>query len=161
MDIGLGTYKGEKNQVSKTWEITNKIENVILKEDTNVVQPTFVFSFPQGTDISDFNKYNYLQWYKMGRYYFIDDMRIGGAGRLLEVVCKEDFLVSWRNSIKGSTQYVDRQENRFSRKIVDEKQAYYTNTKTSYFMSDKKISNVKETEYNYVLITSGKKKEGN
>lgn len=160
MDIGLGTYSGEKNQVSKTWSISNKIENVILKDDTNLIEPTFVFTFPTGTDISDFNQYNYVQWYKMGRYYFIDDFLMGGGGKLLHVKCKEDVLVSWRNSIKQSTQYVDRQENKYSRKIIDKNQVYYTYNNVAYYKSNKEISNVSETDYSFVLITSGKAKEG-
>lgn len=70
----------------------------VLKETTSIEKPTFVFSS------NDFS-INYVEAF--GHYYFVDDIK-SVRNNIIEVSCSQDVLATYKSSITGSSQYVER-----------------------------------------------------
>lgn len=81
------------------------VENVKLKEDTSILNPTFIVN--KNTISTDSN---YIKMEREGyktRYYFINDI-IMCIGNIAEIKCTQDHLATWKTEIGNTTQYVTR-----------------------------------------------------
>lgn len=109
------------NTVNKlTTDITDTI-TCTMKDGTSIITPTFVLNY----NASYFNA-NYLYSDTTDRYYFITDIEIAPAGKIL-IHCKVDVLMTYKTSILSLTCNIVRQENATAEqgagKYVD---SYYT-----------------------------------
>ena len=85
--------------------------NVILKENTSVLHPTFLV---HGYSFS----HNYIKW--GSRYYFIDDI-ISISNDMAEYVCSTDVMATYKTDIGNSTQYVTRSATSYNPYAIDTK----------------------------------------
>lgn len=157
MDVGLYTTFDDKKVCDKEIFFFDKLEHVILKESTSVVNPVFILDMRDIVgdmpDISQFKNANYLHWWKMNRWYYCE---VIFNGTLVEFHCTLDPRQTWRYTIKGSTQYVERQENQFNRQLFDSEIPLEPKKRVSIYKFPTKVGDSTETSRNYVLITNGK-----
>lgn len=106
MTIELGTYSGEKNAVNKGFNVKNTLQNVVLKDQTSIIEPTFILRDSVVDDIG----INYVYAPDFKRYYFIKNISKSPGG-MVEVACHVDVLMSHREAINGLVGIVARQEN--------------------------------------------------
>lgn len=80
-----------------------KLENVVLKESTNIDNPTLIID---GTS-QNLYAYNYIYIHEWGRYYFIDtcDLR---HNSIFTVKCTLDALATFKTQIQAYTAFVER-----------------------------------------------------
>lgn len=76
-------------------------------ETMSILHPVIVLNGI--SNIQDITKYNYFYIPKFTRYYYISDIKTRGS--LVYVSGDCDVLMSWRDDIKASNQYISRQEN--------------------------------------------------
>ena len=102
------------NKVGKTFDSSTATFSVVLKENTNVFEPTFILQ----TDANLWN-YNYIDGSQFsGRQYFIKNVRSIGYNRF-EVDAKTDVLETWKNEIKNNTAVIRRQEKLYNLYLDD------------------------------------------
>ena len=160
MDILIGSYFGDKKVVKKNIINFRKIENVILKTETDVTNPVFIFDIrnedSSQPDISVFKDINYVHWYKMDRYYFC---KVVFNGVLVEFHCTLDRRKTWQNTILNSNQYVERQENVYNKNLFDSEIPLESKKGSRMYVFPTKVGDSTETSRNYVLTTNGKVSE--
>ena len=119
MEIYLYSSSADNRLLDKSKKLTllKKFEGVNLKENTSVVNPTFLFSF-LGQD--NIRKANYLYVPAFGRYYFINNI-VEKTGRVFEIACHVDVLHTYKGNIKQLTALILRQENIYHPYIEDNK----------------------------------------
>ena len=121
MKIILYSMTSDKRKIGKTKARLFELDNVVLKDDTSVVNPTFVFNRkkPQQNELlPNYFNCNYIYSYGTKRYYFVNDIRMLN-GSELEFICVEDVLETYRNEILSLTTLIERQENLYSPYILD------------------------------------------
>ena len=117
MTVTLYSTSDPPNKVKKTLKTPKQISNVIFKEDNclDVTTPTLIVNMYD--DVLEYAKYNYVYIPKFTRYYYIEKMST--IGTRAEIQCKVDPLMSFKNDIIGSVQYVTRSQNINNRYMVD------------------------------------------
>ena len=118
MKIVLYSMTSDKRKIRKTKAKLFELENVIIKQSTSAIEPTFVVSKQKGKNIPSMYRVNYLYSYATKKYYFVSDIR-WVTGSCLELICVEDVLESYKNNILSLTTLIERQENVYSPYIVD------------------------------------------
>lgn len=106
MDISIGYVKNTPKVVNKTYTEVKRISNVKLKEETSVLNPTFILLLSDIDKVSDISNINYLHWFQSGRYYFVEDIVFNGT--LISISCKCDVLKSFSKDITASKNIVER-----------------------------------------------------
>ena len=119
MKIVLYSMTSDKRKIGKTKAKLFELENVIIKNSTSTIEPTFVVSKHKGQNIPSMYRVNYLYSYATKKYYFVSDIR-WVTGSCLELICVEDVLESYKNDIRNITTLIERQENVYSPYIVDD-----------------------------------------
>lgn len=101
--------KNEKGAYIQGENQGEKIEDVRFFEDgaLDILNPTLLINY--STEVSDIVKYNYVKIPKFKRFYYID--KINTEGGLFRIECKCDVLMSHKEDILSSKQYVIRQQN--------------------------------------------------
>lgn len=129
MNIVLCHVTEQANFVNKdTTKRQLTISNVIFKKDAtlDVLQPTLQFIIPKDTfgdapdyslECSEYAQFNYFWFPRFQRYYFIEKMSFNGA--ICEIVGRCDVLMSWKDSLIGTQQYVSRSQKYRNKDIVD------------------------------------------
>lgn len=103
------------NKLDKDFDGDTASFDVVLKENTDVFQPTFILQ----TDGNKLWKYNYIDGTNFsGRQYFITDVRSIGNNRF-EVDAKTDVLSTWKSEIRSNSAVVKRQEKLFNLYLDD------------------------------------------
>ena len=99
------------------------VENVRFKDEynLNINNPTIIFA-PNGTldswgDIVESARFNYFYIPKFTRFYFIENIQTNNG--LIEITGKCDVLMSFKDDILSSIQYIMRQENKRSAYLSD------------------------------------------
>ena len=121
MKIILYSMTSDKRKIGKTKARLFELDKVVMKENTSVINPTFVFNRkkPQENEIlPSYFSCNYIYSYGTKKYYFVNDIRMSNASAL-EFVCTEDVLETYKNNILSLTTLIERQENIYSPYIVD------------------------------------------
>ena len=118
MKIVLYSMTSDKRKIRKTKAKLFELENVIIKQSTSAIEPTFVVSKQKGKNIPSMYRVNYLYSYATKKYYFVSDIR-WVTGSCLELICVEDVLESYKNNILSLNTLIERQENVYSPYIVD------------------------------------------
>ena len=106
----IKTYKcsDDDKTLNKDLYSPQTISNVILKDNTSLLKPTFIFSWA-GTDFSPIKGEtpNYLYCVEWNRYYFIKDPIYSQQMVLLD--CEVDVLMSNANQLLQKEMFVARQ----------------------------------------------------
>ena len=121
MKIVLYSMTSDKRKIGKTKARILVLDNVVMKENTSVINPTFVFNRkkPRENEIlPNYFSCNYIYSYGTKKYYFVNDIRMSNASAL-EFICTEDVLESYKNKILSLTTLIERQEKVYSPYIVD------------------------------------------
>ena len=119
MSIEIKAYTGFSKPINSTKQPTGGHSiNVVLKEPTSVISPTFI--------ITGFSTaWNYISW--GSRYYFVDDIIIRNASQA-EYVCSLDVLATYKDAIGSSSQYVSRADSAYNLNLIDTKYPTYSYT---------------------------------
>ena len=122
MKIILYSMTSDKRKIGKTKAKLFELDNVVMKEGTSVINPTFVFNRKkprQNEILPNYFSCNYIYCYDTKKkYYFVNDIRMNNASAL-EFICTEDVLETYKNNILSLTTLIERQENVYSPYIVD------------------------------------------
>lgn len=111
VDLTFYNCTSDKRKVDKSNDVTRiYATNGYLKEQTDVVHPTFIINKPSNSKWDDFN-YIYSEYF--GRFYFVDKIRVG-VGKQLEIDCTCDVLMSYRTDILKRSCVIARQETNFA-----------------------------------------------
>ena len=135
------------NKFTKSFGASTQSVDVVLKENTDLFQPTFVLQ----TSV-DLSQYNYIDGSSFsGRQYFIVDVRSIGYQRY-EVDAKTDVLSTWKNEILANTAVVGRQEKKFNLYLDDHyfRVYNYERIQTLLFPDNDFMKQLQ-----YVLVTNG------
>lgn len=98
-----------------------KLTNVVLKESTNIDNPTLIID---GTS-QNLYAYNYLYIHEWGRYYFIDtcDLR---HNEIFTCKCSLDDLATYKSQIQATTAFVAYSSSDYSALLNDNRVAMLT-----------------------------------
>ena len=113
MTIQIMLNNSPNNKIDKDVKMKKEVTGKI-KEDTDIINPSFIVK-SAGTD---FNNANYLYCFDLERYYFIKTV-IEKPGGLIEIVCHEDMLMSFKNSLRKQSGIVARQEQIYNTYLQD------------------------------------------
>ena len=91
-----------------------------LKENTDIIKPTFIVDGRNSALDGSISSINYLYCSSFGRYYFVNNIRLLKGG-LIELECEVDVLNSNKDAIKKLNGIVNRSEKFITSYIVDEK----------------------------------------
>lgn len=109
----ITVYSGFTKRINSTSRPSGgTTKNVVLKNPTSVIRPTFIIT---GFDTS----WNYILWGT--RYYFVDDIVIL-TNNQASYTCSLDVLATYKDVIGSSSQYVARAAGTFDGSISD---SYY------------------------------------
>lgn len=100
MQIQLWSNFVKKKNSTKRPSGTPHIENVTLKRETSLLNPTFIMTV-------DNDIYNYLWVPEWGRFYFINDI-VHGNSNLCELRCTLDVLATYKDNISNYVGFVER-----------------------------------------------------
>ena len=115
MRVILYNNKSDNNVVNKQIVRIKNMSNVIIKENTSIINPVFIIKNVVNQKII---KSNYLFSNDFNRYYYINNI-VAINGGMFELHCSVDVLFTYKNEIKRLTTLIDRQENVFNNYIVD------------------------------------------
>lgn len=88
-------------------------KDVKWKTETQITSPTIQLKYDESLLSA-----NYCYIEEFGRYYFINDIKLG-MGNILEVSCSVDVLMSYADDIANISTIIDRQEYVYSPYFVD------------------------------------------
>lgn len=104
MTVTLYNSSADAARLDKSGYLTLKREgvNADIKGACSVENPVLIL---------DYNSvdFNYVYAPAFGRYYFVTDIVVNTAGRVI-ISCKSDVLMSFKDSIKNLSVYVSRTE---------------------------------------------------
>ena len=115
MRVILYNNKSDNNVVNKQIVRIKNMSNVIIKENSSIINPVFIIKNVTNQKII---KSNYLFSDDFNRYYYINNI-VAINGGMFELHCSVDVLYTYKNDIKKLTTLIDRQENVFNNYIVD------------------------------------------
>ena len=121
MKLILYENKSDNNVVNKVINRLDVIEHAVLKDSTSILSPSFIINFKKSINneiVPNLLKCNYIYCYATKRYYFVNDIELDNASRLI-FKCSVDVLYTYRNEIKRLKTYVERQENKYNKYIID------------------------------------------
>lgn len=121
MKIILFSMTSDKRKIGKTKAKLFELDKVVMKENTSVINPTFILNRKKPQENEILPKYfscNYIYSYGTKKYYFVNDIRMSNASAL-EFICTEDVLETYKNNILSLTTLIERQEKLYSPYIVD------------------------------------------
>lgn len=106
--------KADSRVVDKTRYITmyNKILRGNFRDEVDLLKPTFTI---ESINVPMFN-YCYIEDFQ--RYYFINDIRLI-RNNVYSISCSVDVLMTYKEFINTSSQYVSRQENEYNELLQD------------------------------------------
>lgn len=107
----INTWSNFSKDKNSTKQPTNGTTyNMTLKEDTSLINPTFIFNY-NGVPTFNYCQYNLI-------YYFVDDI-IQRNKNIYEIKCSIDVLASYRADILASTQFVTRSASDYNSALYD------------------------------------------
>lgn len=147
MQLTLITNASEHNVIGKSLTVRKSIVGV-LKQDTSMVNPTFILDYDSDylTDI------NYVYCSDFHRYYFIDNI-IARTGSRVELVCRVDPLESFKNSILNQTVVINKQQNIGDSNLYINDGSFVLSEQT--FNEIKNFQNGFSQNGEFILITAG------
>lgn len=147
MNIVLCKTSDDRRVVSKKINNVITLENIIVKENTSLFNPTFII---RGFNIEQIPSFNYVRFPKAGRYYFVNDIRMTN-GKGIEINCTCDVLHTFRKDIRSWSPIVSRQQTLVNNEIPDSLLPLYSKQ----IISHKNIGTL-PTGASLVLTTTGR-----
>lgn len=114
-------FSKRENSTKVPTDSTGEKRNVVLKENTDILNPTFLLS---NVDFA----VNFVKW--NNRYYKVTNITVNSMG-MYELSCKVDVLASWKSSILATTAYVEYSSSDYNVNIRDSRLSATAN-KTMY-----------------------------
>lgn len=152
MNITLYNCKDDKRTLNKNLGATLGSCTIIPTETISMLNPTFLVLK------SDFNfNANYLYCDTFQRYYFIDNVRVISAQRVI-IECSVDVLYSHKDEILQCSTVATRNENTPINNIVDNNLPIISakNTRLVKFSKNPfNVNNIDSFSPNFFLITAG------
>jgi hypothetical protein len=109
MKVQFYKNSSTSNTLDKSISGNKQIDATFNRDDhLDVMNPIIIFKMT--SDVKDIIKYNYCYIPDLKRYYYID--KISTEGGLVKMECRVDVLMSFRQDIKASKQYVIRSQKR-------------------------------------------------
>lgn len=139
----------------KLGEVVARRENAYAKEPLDFLTPVFILTGVNAN--SGFNKHNYLYCKELGRYYFIKNY-INVYGDKTEVVCEEDALMTYSESIQKTDVIVFNQGSQALADglIADGRLPMQVNTESRTFaFTSGEFQRVNAGNYSFVLNVFG------
>lgn len=122
----LTLYKTSDDPRTLNKTITDaKTLTVQLKSDTDLLNPVFMLAY----DSTILAGYNYAEM--DGRYYYITDITAATGGQL-QLRCKTDVLMTYKDDILQCPVIVDRSSNNWNAYIADPERRFYQYVKNQY-----------------------------
>ena len=120
MRIILYQMKSDPRKIGKTKVREKVISHAILKEPTNVINPTYIIKSTAVLDGLQPNLLdcNYLYDASSKKYYFVNNI-IRDNGGILQFQCAVDVLETYKDKLLQMTAFIERQENVYSPYIPD------------------------------------------
>lgn len=113
MKLTLYTNTSDHKRVGKSLAKVWELDDVHLKEDTDILHPTFTFHKFKDGDQWLWKNFNYcmLHWHGLpDRYYNITTFKVCKGG-IIEIKCDPDVRESWKDYIVTGRWLVSRQEH--------------------------------------------------
>lgn len=146
--IQLYYNASERNVIGKALTAVNSPISCIIKGDSSIMSPVFIFH----TDSGYLTGINYLYWQDTDRYYFIDDMEVLTGSRIA-LVCSVDVLESFKDTIKNQNVIISKQESSARSNIYYNDGSFVTDTRNFYTV--KSFSNGFNDNGEFILVTAG------
>ena len=108
MDITVYNNSSDKRVIGKTMTALTTYTGVYLKDDTDLINPTFRLT--KLSNPTNMHKVNYLYCDHFCRYYYVNNIRYCKGG-IVELECHVDVLESFKTQLLNKKAYVIRQEN--------------------------------------------------
>lgn len=135
--------KADKRVVNKSSYITRyDTLRGNFKDEVNLLNPTFIV---ESKEVPTCN-YCYIEDFR--RYYYINDIKVI-RNNIYSISCSVDVLMSYKQYITNSTQYVSRQENTYNELLVDDKVSFNDDYEFTIYQQ-----NIEELEYGKVDDTT-------
>ena len=103
ISVEIGRTNSDYNRLDKNFSAITTA-SAILKEDTSVINPTFIVN-----TFSGFAGANYIKVPSFGRNYYINNIVALTGGRVA-LECHVDVLTSFASAIRACTAVIDKQE---------------------------------------------------
>lgn len=117
------TNESDDRTVNKSLTALGAERTAIIKDDTSIIDPTFVLS----GGVSDFAACNYLTTTGLGgRRYYVRNIKTAGNG-MTELDCHVDVLSTWAANLGDLEAVIERQENDYNLFIDDGSFKVYSN----------------------------------
>lgn len=136
-------FSKRKNSTKRPDDASGTADNVVLKDATSLVNPTFLLA---RTD----SKWNYIKW--AGRYYYVDDI-VRNNAKLSEYKCSLDILATFRTAIRDSSAYIVRSTYTTDRTKQDPLVSVFNGYTGRSTASEDFV--LYSTDYSYVLTIDG------
>lgn len=104
MQVLLYYNESDNIRIGKSLKNHIAIENVMLKQPTDLVNPTLILSNSKIMDS------NYLYIPQLKRYYFINNITLTNS-HTYEIKCHVDVLETYKEDLKNISAFILRQEN--------------------------------------------------
>lgn len=140
MLVSLGICKNDKRQLQKSVDWKYKEFNVVFKTENNVINPKIVIRNSDGK-----LKCNYCYIPHLNRYYWISNISTAN-GDFLILDLTVDVLMTYRNEIKNSYGFIERNEVDYNNYLIDN-EVVVSNKK---IRTTKSIGNVGSGYYYYI-----------
>lgn len=140
MLVSLGICNNDKRQLHKSVNWKYKEFNVVFKTDNNVINPKIVIKKTDGK-----LKCNYCYIPKLHRHYWITNISTSNADFLI-LDLAVDVLMTYRNEIKNSYGFIERNEKDYNNYLIDN-EVVVSNKK---IRTTKRIGNVGSGYYYYI-----------
>lgn len=165
MHIYVSKTNNDRRDVNKNVYSETLFENVILKEETSIIDPVLILT---GRTLKQCVGLNYVYVPIFGRYYFINDI-VATTGNRIELHCHVDVLNTFKKDIYQMNATIVRNEKNRDSAIVDDqyvtycKQVLKGHKLEGGLVSGLKYedSESKDNKHTNVLITSGMGAENN
>lgn len=122
MIVTLYQNMSDEKKVGKNLSAVAQLENVLWKEDTDILHPVITFhKFKDENGNWVWKNFNYcsIEWSGLPtRYYFIDNFNVNTGG-VIEIHCRVDVLQTWESFIRSGFFLVSRQQNIYNKMLVD------------------------------------------
>lgn len=112
MKLQVGKTTSDKLVLDKNFTQVGEDLTCVLKENTDIVNPTFIINTPTSLDI------NYCFAEELGRWYYCKPTMLPGGRVALD--CHVDVLKSNAAGIKALNCIIDKQEGDHSNKYLDD-----------------------------------------
>ena len=113
MNLKLYTNLNDKNVVDKVLYHNADITGT-LREDCSIINPVLKV---EGLTSTQLKECNYCYIPDFGRYYYINNIIC--KGKLYELNCHVDVLMSFKDSIRDNTAVISRQANNYNLYLQD------------------------------------------